>query len=75
MAVEKMSLSFPKSLARTIRREAKRAGMTASAWVARAVEQEARFAAQREAIEDYEAEHGEITEEDLERVRRWYEEG
>jgi hypothetical protein len=70
MAVEKMSLSIPVKLARAARREAKHEGMSVSAWVARAIERQSKLAGMRRLLEEYEAEHGVITEEELERVRR-----
>jgi hypothetical protein len=70
MSVEKMSLSFPSRLARLVRREAKREGMSVSAWVARAAARATKLAEARRLLEAYEREHGLITEDELERVRR-----
>ena len=65
-----MSLSFPEKLAREIRREAKREGVSLSAWVSRAAQRQTKLAGARRLLAEYEAEHGVITEEELERVRR-----
>jgi len=70
MTVEKMSLSVPVKLARTARREAKAEGISVSAWISRAIERQSKLAGMRRLLEEYEAEHGVITEEELERVRR-----
>lgn len=70
MTVEKLSLSFPKKLAREIQRAAKREGMSVSAWMARAAEREAKLAKGRELLARYESEHGPISEEVLRRVRK-----
>jgi len=70
-----MSVSFDRKLAKLIRREAKRAGMSVSAWVARAAEGEARLAAAARLQEEWEAEHGPITDEELARAEAlWPEE-
>jgi hypothetical protein len=70
MTVEKMSLSIPKALARQARREAKAEGISVSAWVARAIEKQTKLAGMKKLLEEYEAEHGVITEEELEAVRK-----
>lgn len=61
MTVEKMSLSFDPDLARTIRKEARRARMPVSAWMARAAEREAKLAGGRRLLAEWERTHGEIT--------------
>jgi hypothetical protein len=70
MTVEKMSLSIPKALARQARREAKAEGISVSAWVARAIEKQTKLVGMKKLLEEYEAEHGVITEEELEAVRK-----
>lgn len=70
MSVEKMSLSFPERIAKVIRRESRRSRMSASAWVAQAVEREGKVSEARRLLQEFEKEHGEITEEELARLRK-----
>lgn len=70
MAVEKISISLERSLAKRIRQLAKREKSTVSAVTARALEHEARLDAMRRAIEDYESEHGVITEDEMRRAEK-----
>jgi post-segregation antitoxin (ccd killing protein) len=70
MAVEKMSLSIPKELARQARREAKAEGISVSAWVARAIQKQTKLAGMKKLVEEYEAEFGAFTEEETEAMRR-----
>ncbi len=65
-----MSVSFDPKLAKTIKREARLAGMPVSAWMARAAEREAKLAKGRRLLEEYEGEHGPITEKELKAARR-----
>ena len=65
MSVEKMSLSFDPDLARTIRREARRAKIPVSTWMARAAEREAKLAGGRRLLDEWERVHGKITRSEL----------
>jgi hypothetical protein len=72
MAVEKLSVSFEPVLARRTRAAADATGESLSAFVAAAVEQRLKLEAAREVLEEWEAEHGPITDRERERVRsRW----
>ena len=72
MAVEKLSISFEPELAHQLREEARSSGRSVSALVAEAVERNLRLARGRRLIAEWEAEHGPITEAELEEVRaRW----
>lgn len=68
MAVEKISISLEKSLAKRIKQLARKEKLTVSALAARALEHEARLEALGKAIAHYEAEFGEISEEDARRA-------
>ena len=61
----RLSLSLPVKLAAEIRSEAKRRGVPISAWAAEAMESRLLLDRARAAIADYEAEHGQITAEEL----------
>lgn len=65
MTVEKMSLSFDPELARAIRKEARRAKVPVSVWMARAAEREAKLAAGRRLLEEWEREHGPFLDEEI----------
>ena len=72
MAVEKLSLSFEPELAQQTRKAAEAAGRSLSAFVAEAVEYRLKLDAARSLLEDWEAEHGPISDKELAGVRsRW----
>jgi predicted transcriptional regulator len=72
VAVEKLSVSVEPELARRMRAAAEATGQSVSAFVAQAVEDRLKLEAGRRLLAEWEAEHGAITEEELERVRsRW----
>lgn len=72
MPVEKLSLSFEPELARRTREAAEATGRSLSAFVAEAVEYRLKLEAARRLLEEWEAEHGAISEQERARVRsRW----
>jgi predicted transcriptional regulator len=72
VAVEKLSLSFEPELAQRTREAAEAAGRSLSAFVAEAVEYRLKLEAARALLEEWEAEHGPISDKELARVRsRW----
>ena len=72
MAVQKLTISLPQDLAQRAREEAAREGVPLSQWMAEAVARKTRDAAAAEALRMYEAEFGEITDEELrELTKEW----
>ena len=72
MAVEKLSVSVEPALARRMRAAANASGQSISAFVTEAVEQRLKLEAARQLLEEWEAEQGEVTDLERERVRsRW----
>jgi predicted transcriptional regulator len=70
--VEKLSLSFEPHLAQRTREAAEATGRSLSAFVAEAVEQRLKREAGRRLLEEWETEHGAISEQERARVRsRW----
>lgn len=67
----KLTISLPEDLAETIRAEAEADGTTVSGYVTEALRRTVLLAESRAVIREHEAEHGPITEADLERVRTW----
>lgn len=65
MSVTKWSLSVDEDLASQIREAADEAGESLSAWVAEAAERRLHLDAMAHALGDYEAEHGAISEKDV----------
>ncbi len=63
--VEKNSVAIPPSLVSAAEEAARRANVSFSAWVSTAVAQRLKLEAMSEAITAYEAQHGEITSEDM----------
>jgi predicted transcriptional regulator len=70
MAVEKISISLEKPLVKRIQQIARREKTSVSAVAARALERESRNEALKRFIEEFEAEHGVITPEEVERARK-----
>jgi predicted transcriptional regulator len=72
VAVEKLSVSFEPALAQRTREAAEATGRSVSAFVAEAVENRLKLEAGRRLLEDWEAEHGPISEKERARARsRW----
>jgi hypothetical protein len=69
--VTKLTISLPEDLAEDIRAEAAAEGTTVSAWFAEQARRSLLLAEAKAALQDYEAEHGAITEAEREEVRRW----
>lgn len=65
--VEKRSVAMPPSLASAAEEAARSEGVSFSAWVSGAVDQRLRLSRMTDAIAAYEAEHGEITREEMHR--------
>jgi len=71
LGATKLAVSFEATLATEIQRAASQeTNGNVSAWLAEAARQKIRQRALAEAVAAYEAEHGEITEEELAEVRR-----
>jgi hypothetical protein len=72
VAVEKLSLSFEPELAQRTRAAAEASGRSVSAFVAEAVEQQLKLGSGRRLLEEWEAEHGPVSDKERQRVReRW----
>jgi hypothetical protein len=68
---QRLSISLPLPLARAVRRAAKRStGGNVSAWLAEAAEEALRRQESADAVADWEAEHGKLSPEGIERARR-----
>lgn len=59
------SVAMPPSLASAAAEAARKTGVSFSAWVSTAVDQRLKLLRMSEAVDAYEAEHGEITSEEL----------
>lgn len=70
MAVDKFTVSFDPDLAKQVRELAEAEELSVSAWLADAARAKTRRAAARAALDWYESQHGEITDEELEEVRK-----
>ena len=70
MAVEKMSISMDAELAEEVRRSAAAEGQTVSAWIAGVLAKKTRREGLRALLEEYQAEHGAFTEEELAKASR-----
>lgn len=70
MAAEKYSASMDDELLGQARRAAEREGVSLSSWLARAAAHQIRLRALEETVEEWEAEHGAITAEELDAVER-----
>lgn len=69
VGVEKFAVSFPPELLAHVRADAEAHGESVSGWLVDAASRKLRHAAAMAALLAFEAEHGEITEEELEEVR------
>lgn len=65
MKVDKLSVSFAPHLGDAVRAAAKRSGRGLSGWLADAAAARLRAEALAEFLDDWEAEHGELTSEEL----------
>jgi hypothetical protein len=70
MRVDKMSISFEIELGDNVRHAAEKAGKPLSTWLAEAAATKLRAEALAEFLDDWEAENGAFTEEELEQARR-----
>lgn len=68
MSVEKFSVSFDPGLAATVRAAAADEGVSVSMWLSGAAEAKARRRRLREALDAFAAEHGELTDADIDRI-------
>jgi hypothetical protein len=68
VASEKLSVSFDPELAATIRAAAAEEGVSVSQWLAGAAEARARRRHLREALDAFAAEHGALTEDEIDRI-------
>jgi hypothetical protein len=69
MKVDKLSISLDPDLGDAVRAAARKAGQPLSTWLAEAAAAKLRSEAFREFLAEWEAEHGPITPEELERAR------
>jgi hypothetical protein len=69
MKVAKVSISLEAELGERVRAAAAKAGMSLSAWLAEAAAAKLRGAALDEFLEEWKAEHGDFTFEELDRAR------
>lgn len=65
MAVKKLSVALEDTVAAQVARAAERAGVSVSAWLNHAAENELAIEAGLHAVREWEAEHGELTPEEL----------
>lgn len=65
MAVKKLSVALDDTVAREVALAADRAGVSVSAWLNHAAENELAIEAGLDAVREWEVEHGELTAEEL----------
>lgn len=65
MAVKKLSVALDDTVAREVALAAERAGISVSAWLNHAAEHELAIEAGLDAVREWEAEHGELTDKEL----------
>ena len=65
MNVDRLSITLEPQLGAAVRKAAKRAGMSVSAWIAEATAQRIRNDALGQWLDDYEARHGAFTADEL----------
>jgi hypothetical protein len=68
--VDKLSISFAPELGDAVREAASRAGQPVSTWLAEAAAGKLRAEALADFLDGWEAEHGELTPDDLARAER-----
>jgi hypothetical protein len=67
--IERLTVSLPAPLAKSVRDAAAAQHTTVSGWLAASVEDRLRLEALRRFLDSYEAEHGAITEDEIRDVR------
>lgn len=70
MPVNRLSISVTPEVENAIRRAAEQAGLTVSAWLARAAEHAAKIEDGRAAVREFESEEGAFTAEERHQARR-----
>ena len=70
MAVDRLSITVGADLGRAAREAATAGGVSLSSWVAEAIEERVRQVSLATFLDDWQAEHGAFTEEQLDRARR-----
>ncbi|MCU0259435.1 MAG: hypothetical protein MUE78_00310 [Ilumatobacteraceae bacterium] len=65
MAVRKLSIALDETVATKVAEAAERAGLSVSAWLNRAAEHELAIETGLRAVEEWEAEHGPLTDDEL----------
>lgn len=70
MSVEKMSISMEGPLGAAIRAAARAAGQPVSTWLAEAAQAKLRSVALRQFLDEWQAEHGAFTDEEIEAAER-----
>ena len=65
MVTKKITITLPEESLEQAKHLADRAGLPLSTWITKVVEHKARIEAGLEAMREWEAEHGEFTEEEL----------
>ncbi|MBI4822551.1 MAG: hypothetical protein HY791_40195 [Deltaproteobacteria bacterium] len=72
MGALKIAISLPEELVAEVRGDARSSDTTVSAWIADAASRKLRRKYARDALAEFEAKHGSITESELEEARkRW----
>jgi hypothetical protein len=72
MSALKIAISLPETLVAEVREDARAAGLSISGWLADAAARKLRRNKAREVLADFEAQHGEITADELAEARkRW----
>lgn len=74
MPVKKITISLDADLADQLRDEAEVDGATVSAWVSEAIRARVRSAKLEQFLDDYQAEHGAFTGEEMAETRAWLDE-
>jgi len=65
VTVKKLSIALDDAVAHDVARAAERSGVSVSAWINRAAEHELATEAGLDAVRDWEADHGALTDEEL----------
>ena len=69
MVSKKITITLPEEDLEQVKELARKAGLPLSTWITKVVEHEARIHAGLAALQEWEAEHGAITEEELAQAR------
>jgi hypothetical protein len=67
---ERVTISLPRTVAREVRAAAEDEHVTISGWVGQSIQDRLLVRRMRTVLDEYQAEHGEITEEEIAAVRR-----